>query len=94
MGGNARLLSLSPLLVSDTPYRADNPSCTLRRGNSHIGNPRKKLPFHTRQFATLEIDTEAVTKEPLKSHHLGGFFHAANFNRWTNLAISPLERLI
>jgi hypothetical protein len=35
-----------------------------------------------------------------KSHHRGGFFIAAtqnrtaNFNHWTNLAITPLERRI
>ena len=33
------------LLVSDTSCRAGNASCILRRGNSHIGNPRKNLPF-------------------------------------------------
>ena len=61
--------------------------------NSHLGNQRKNLPFHTHEFATLEIDTNSVTVRDTKATVKVAFI-VCNSNRWTNLAISHLERRI
>jgi hypothetical protein len=37
------------------------------QGNSHLGNHAEFLPFHTHEFATLEIDTNSVTIQDRKA---------------------------
>jgi hypothetical protein len=60
---------------------------------AHYGNTPKKLPDPSTQLATLDIDQPpARGTMNAKSHRTGGFSHASNFNRWTYLPLSPLER--
>jgi hypothetical protein len=70
-----------------------------------IGNHRKNLPNHPIQFATLEIEINLQPEDRKHKSHRGrsirnkwnrqgGLFHVANFNRWTNLPITRLERRI
>jgi hypothetical protein len=65
----------------------------ISEGHSHLGNRTEFLPFHTHDFATLEIDTDSVTVQRRKSHREVAFL-MPNFNGWTNLAINRLERRI
>jgi hypothetical protein len=61
------------------------------------GIPTGNLPILSTQFVTIEIENQEK-----KSHQRGGFFYLqptperkiplANFNRWTYLRVSPLER--
>jgi hypothetical protein len=70
-------------------------------GSIQIGNHHKNLPNHPIQFATLEIEISTATQKPPSPFHFPTemkpsrwLFLVSNFNGWTNLPITPLERHI